>query len=99
MPDASPAVNKWSPYLDAAKTGVWYLTGSAGTATGCNLTTMCAFKDLKSALDDGGARPTIYTAAVGKGRDHMWIGAVDGLRINGTVYDFEAYGVRTPRVG
>ncbi|MFF7241716.1 hypothetical protein [Streptomyces collinus] len=27
----------------------------------------------------------------------MWIGAVDGLRINRTLYDFEAEGVRTRR--
>ncbi|MEU9152869.1 hypothetical protein AB0D59_20480 [Streptomyces sp. NPDC048417] len=78
---------------------MWYLTGSAGTATGCNLTTPCTFEHLKTELNDGGAQPTIYTAAVGKGRDYMWIGAVDGLRINRTVYDFEADGVRTRRVG
>ncbi|MFJ1606256.1 hypothetical protein ACIOHS_23185 [Streptomyces sp. NPDC088253] len=54
---------------------------------------------MKASLNDGGAVPTIYTAAVGKGRDHLWAGAVDGLRINKYVYDFEADGVRVRRVG
>jgi hypothetical protein len=43
------------------------------------------------------AAPTIDTVVVGKGRDYMWIGAVDGLRINQNVYDFEAGDVRTRR--
>jgi hypothetical protein len=30
---------------------------------------------------------------VGKGRDFSWQGAVDGLTINDTVYDFEESGV------
>ena len=30
---------------------------------------------------------------VTKGRDNSWQGAVDGLRINGTVFDFEETGV------
>ncbi|MEV7323485.1 hypothetical protein [Streptomyces sp. NPDC093970] len=98
-PDAAPAVNQWSPYLDATATGRWYLTGSAGGVTGCNLAARCTFEHLKRVLDDGGAQPTVYTAAVTKGRDHMWVGAVDGLRINRAVYDFEADGVRIRRAG
>ncbi len=97
VPDPSPVTDQWSPYLDATTTGKWFLTGNAGTVTGCNQTTMCTFPQLKTALNDGGPAPTIYTAAVGKGRDKMWIGAVDGLRINRTIYDFEADGVRTRR--
>lgn len=96
-PAPSPVVNQWSPYLDATTTGTWYLTGNAGTVTGCKLTAQCTFQQLKTTLNDGGAQPTIYTAGVSKGRDYMWIGAVDGLRINQTVYDFEADGVRTRR--
>ncbi|MFD3328088.1 hypothetical protein [Streptomyces sp. NPDC058701] len=97
LPPASPVTNAWSGYLDATTTGTWFLTGNAGTATGCSLATPCTFPLLKNALNDGGAQPTIYTAAVGKGRDNMWIGAVDGLRINRTIYDFEASGVKTRR--
>ncbi|MER5412881.1 hypothetical protein ACWCYZ_42330 [Streptomyces virginiae] len=54
---------------------------------------------MKTALNDGDAQPTIHTVAVGKGRDNMWIGAVDGLRINRTIYDFEATGAKTRRAG
>ncbi|MFG2970919.1 hypothetical protein ACGFZS_47385 [Streptomyces sp. NPDC048288] len=96
-PPAVTAVNQWSPYLDATTTGTWFLTGAAGTVTGCNLTTQCSFPALLTALNDGGAGPVIYTAGVSKGRDYLWAGAVDGLRINRRVYDFEPDGVRVSR--
>lgn len=99
VPGPSPVVDRWSPYLDATTTGTWFLTGNAGTVTGCTQVAQCTFQQLRTALNDGGPQPTIYTAAVSKGRDFMWIGAVDGLRINRTVYDFEADGVKTRRVG
>ncbi|MFS4097627.1 hypothetical protein [Streptomyces sp. AF1A] len=98
QPPASPVTDRWSPYLDATTTGTWYLTGNAGTTTGCNQTTTCTFEQLKKALNDGGTQPTLYTIAISKGRDHTWIGAVDGLRINHTIYDFEADGVKTHRL-
>ena len=45
-------------------------------------------------LDDGDDDPPIIgTVAVSKGRDNSFQGAVDGLRINGTVFDFEETGV------
>ncbi len=44
-------------------------------------------------LDDGGDPAIIATVAVSKGRDNSWQGAVDGLKINDTVYDFEEMGV------
>ncbi|MFF2996074.1 hypothetical protein ACFVTC_16080 [Streptomyces sp. NPDC057950] len=94
VPDAAPVTDRWSPYIDATSNGYWYLSGNE---TACNQAAECTFAQLKASLDDGGDKPTIHSAAVGKGRDHMWIGAVDGLRINGTVYDFEADGVRARR--
>lgn len=39
--------------------------------------------------------PIFYSVAVGKGRDNAWVGAIDGLRINNTIYDFEADGVKS----
>ena len=98
-PPALPTadLNRWSPFLDATTTGTWFLTGAAGTATGCTLSSQCTFQTLLNALDDGGAEPVNYTAGVSQGRDHMWIGAVDGLRINDIVYDFEPGGVRARR--
>ena len=92
-PPAAPATNQWSGYMDATTSGDWMLTGAAGTATGCNETTPCTFTALMTALDDGGDEPTTFTAAVAKGRDAKWVGAVDGLVINDTGYDFEPFGV------
>ncbi|NLU72731.1 hypothetical protein HCC61_08605 [Streptomyces sp. HNM0575] len=102
LPDPVPVANQdaWSPYLNAATTGTWYLTGAEGTQIGCPQTptppaTRCTFSELKANFNAAGATPTIHTAGVGKGRDNMWIGAVDGLRINQNIYDFEANGVTT----
>jgi len=96
VPDAAPVTNRWSGYLDATTTGDWYFTGSAGTVTGCDQTTMCSFSAAKSALvtfNNGSGPATIDTVAVAKGRDNTWAGAVDNLRINNKVYNFEPYGV------
>ena len=99
IPPASPAVNQWSGYMDAATTGEWYFTGSVGVTTGCNQVTTCTFSDAKTRLNDGPPAPTIYTVAVNKGRDSLWAGAVDGLRINSDIYDFELVGVFERHVG
>jgi hypothetical protein len=37
----------------------------------------------------------IYSLGISKGRDTPFIGAVDGLQVNKTVYDFEPLGVRS----
>jgi hypothetical protein len=93
-PGANSANNQWSPYIDATTdaAGDWVLTGSAGNDTGCKLATPCDFDDLQTALPDSA---TILTAQVQKGRDFEWQGAVDGLRINNEVFDFELFGVVT----
>jgi hypothetical protein len=98
LPPASPVTNSWSPFLDATRTGGWFLTGNTGTVTGCALATPCTFTALKAAFTSRNVKPTVYTVAVGKGRDFMWIGAVDGLRLNDYVYDFERSGVTARRV-
>ncbi|MET7368360.1 hypothetical protein ABZS61_21370 [Streptomyces sp. NPDC005566] len=98
VPDASPVTNGWSGFIDATTTGYWFLTGNENNI--CSQADQCSLQTLKAELNqDGGAGATILSAAVGKGRDHMWIGAVDGLRINQTIYDFETSGVRTRRAG
>lgn len=100
VPDAVPPgeLNQWSSYIDATSSGGWYFTnGASATATGCSAASPCTFSALQTALanDDAvdGSPATIYTFAVGKGRDHAWFGAVDGLRLNNTIYDFEPLGV------
>ncbi|MFD3454527.1 hypothetical protein ACFWVC_20410 [Streptomyces sp. NPDC058691] len=96
VPPATSALNSWSPFIDATTSGTWYLTGEE---TNCKSSSPCSFTNLKASFAGGIAPPTILSIAVGKGRDHMWIGAVDGLRVNRYVYDFEADGVRARRVG
>jgi hypothetical protein len=95
-PNAAPVTDRWTGYLNATTTGDWYFTGSAGTVTGCNQTTTCSFTAAKQALVDNndGTPASIYTVAVAKGRDNTWDGAVDDLRINSKIYNFEPYGVR-----
>lgn len=96
--------NVWSPYIDATTTAAspsgtgFILSGAAGNAPpvgiGCNLANPCTFSQLQTALaSDGGTAAKILTVMITKGRDFAWQGAVDGLRINGTVYDFEPFGV------
>jgi hypothetical protein len=99
MPDAS-APYQWSPYIDATKTGLWGLTGGQFAGTQCDINgARCTWDQVKAYLDDGGDPATILSAAVTKGRDYAWQGAVDGLRINGTVFDFEENGVFTHAAG
>jgi len=94
VPEGNSPTNAWSGYIDAASTGKWGLTGAAGTATGCPLSAgLCTFQQLQDALDDGGDGAAILSAAVTKGKDFAWQGAVDGLRIGDTVFDFEETGV------
>lgn len=94
VPAASPVVNEWSGYLDATTTGSWFFTGGFGTALPvCDINMPCTFAAAKAKASGG----SILSVLVGKGRDSMWIGAVDGLRINRTIYDFEADGVKDRR--
>lgn len=87
----------WSGYIDAAAAGGdWYFTNpTLGTQTVCSQSNYCDWDQIKAALTDGGnpAAAQIYTLAVGIGRDNAYFGYVDGFRVDGTVYDFEPFGV------
>ncbi|MFB8024987.1 MULTISPECIES: hypothetical protein [unclassified Streptomyces] len=87
--------NRWSDFIDATSTGCWYLTGNEVAA--CAQAARCSLEDVQEVLDDGGPGAAVLTAAVGKGRDRTWTGAVDGLRVRQDVHDFEPGGVRTFR--
>jgi len=89
VPDAAPVTNRWSGYIDATTTGNWYFTGSTAATTGCTQALTCNFTMAKTALNDGSPTPVMYTAAVGKGRDSLWVGAVDGFRMNREIFNFE----------
>ena len=60
-------------------------TARAARSTSCRRTSTTATT----------TRPKILSVAVVKGKDNSWSGAVDGLRINDTVFDFEETGVFT----
>jgi hypothetical protein len=78
--------------LDDANGAVWGLTGADMP---CNLNgARCTWTELRTALDDGGEPPTIYTVGFSKGRDFAFSGAVDALNVNGQVFDFEPFGVK-----
>ncbi len=84
----------WSKFIDATTTGLWGGTGAAFAGTPCDLNgSRCTWTQLKAMLDDGGDPATIFSIEITKGRDQAWQGAVDGLTINDTVYNFEENGV------
>jgi hypothetical protein len=87
VPNGTATANSWNAFTQ--DDGQWYFTGGFGTDSGCNQTTMCSFAAAKAAAPDA----TILSVAVDKGRDDAWQGAVDALRINSKVYDFEPNGV------
>jgi hypothetical protein len=101
IPAANSTSNQWSGYIDATEepAGLWGLSGSQfnspATEANCGINgPRCSFDEVKTLLASG-TGATIYTVGVSKGRDFEWQGAVDGLRINGDVFDFESYGVNT----
>jgi hypothetical protein len=102
VPDPAPVLNRWTGFINAATTGDWYFTNSAvASATGCTQALTCSLADAKQALvdeNDGSGAATIDTIAITKGRDDQWVGAVDRLRINSKIYNFEPYGVLTVNV-
>ena len=79
--------NVWTKVTADQKS--WYLTGAAGTATGCNQATYCTLDEVKAALPQA----KLFTVAISKGRDYAFSGAVDALQIGSTTYDFEPFGV------
>jgi Collagen triple helix repeat (20 copies) len=86
---------KWTSY-NAATEGGWYLSsGSGACVLGPELTSLCSLAAIKAAVPEA----TIYTVQITKPRisndhpDWAFSGAVDALRINGSVYDFEPLGV------
>jgi hypothetical protein len=88
-------INQWSGYIDATTNGGWYFTnGVTAATTGCTLAAPCPFTQMKTAVAANYPNMAELTAAVSKGRDYQYVGAVDGLRINNKVYDFEPSGTR-----
>jgi hypothetical protein len=69
----------------------WYFSnGTVAGATGCTQANFCSLSEAKAGL---GPNAAIGSIAVSKGKDYQYQGSVDALQINGTVYDFEPFGV------
>lgn len=99
MPTANSTANQWSGYIDlTGSEGICGLTGgqfnSPATAANCGLNgPRCSFSQVQTFLATG-TGATVYTVQITKGRDFAFQGAVDGLRVSATVYDFEPLGVK-----
>jgi hypothetical protein len=89
-PNAEPSQSEWNVVnAKSADAGFWFMTGAAGDASGCNLTTTCTYDQVMAKL--GAAK--VGSVSLGKGTDYEFHGAVDALKLGGKVYDFEARGV------
>jgi hypothetical protein len=94
-PPSRPSVvfpNTWQQYDASGAGSGWYATnGTIQAQTGCNQITPCSFAALKAKLPNAIVSLSIGISA---GSGAIFVGAVDGLQINRTVYDFERFGVR-----
>ncbi len=81
--------NAWQQYDTAAVGSRWYATGATGILINCTVVSPCTFTELKTRLPDA-----VITYSLGFSADDGFIGAIDGLQVNNTVYDFESFGVR-----
>ncbi|SDL13582.1 hypothetical protein SAMN05421874_11689 [Nonomuraea maritima] len=88
---ANPTENLWQRYDALASGNQWFATGATGTDIGCTLASPCTFQFIRSQMPQA---VISYSLGISKGRDDAFVGAVDGLQVNGTVYDFEFTGVR-----
>lgn len=101
VPPSAPATrlpNTWQQYVASASGSRWFATGATGTLIGCTQITQCSFNTLKSRLPNA---VISLSLGISKGRDTAFAGAVDGLQVNRTVFDFEPDGVHrtVPRPG
>lgn len=93
-PSRPPAVfsNTWQQFDASGAGSAWFPTsGTLQAATGCTFVAPCSFDVLKSKLPNAVVSLSI---GISVGRNAIFAGAVDGLQINKTVYDFEPFGVR-----
>ena len=95
---SNSSTNGWTS-IDATTSGIWALTG---THSDCKLNTAatCTFAQMQAYLNEstGDTEPAsaviTYSTAFSKGSGGPFFsGAVDKLRINNDLYDFEPFGV------
>ncbi|GAB5589227.1 hypothetical protein Unana1_04127 [Umbelopsis nana] len=96
QPPSSVPVNQWSDFIDATKVGTWWLTNDDVIKSGCGPKpdSQCSFGELKKKTNSTDWQAYIESVGISKGPiAYDWQGAVDGLRINDKIMDFEAEGV------
>jgi hypothetical protein len=96
LPAGAEWVNEDADANPGGTSGWYFSNGTVATATNCTQAHFCSLDEAQAALvaqNDGSGAATIGTVAVAKGKDYQFQGAVDALRINDTVYDFEQNGV------
>jgi hypothetical protein len=77
--------------------GYWWLTGAAGTTSGCTLSSgFCTLADVKAAYPNA---EISYSVAFNVGTGGHFHGGVDELVLNSKTYDFEAGGVSSRTTG
>ena len=86
--------NTWQQYDTSAAGSQWYATGATGSLINCTLAAPCSFDALKAAMPDA-----VITLSLGFSMDTAFIGAIDGLQVNNTVYDFGPLGARKTALG
>jgi hypothetical protein len=90
----NPAVGttgEWTEEDASGSDARWYSSRPfTGPHAGeCTQGSTCSFATLQAAAGSA----SILSVGIGKGRDNSFTGAVDGVRVNDTVYDFEMGGV------
>ena len=87
-------VNRWATKDAVADTGAHWGIGGIGMDTLCDQNgTLCTFADVQAYLAANAPNAEILTVQITKGRDFAFSGAVDALRLNNDVFDFEPFGV------
>jgi hypothetical protein len=95
VPANTPA-GQWTQIdADADSGDHWALTRDLDpTGTNCYTSgSYCTFDEVMGLLNDGDAAASVLSVSITHGRDFAFTGAADGLRLDGTTYDFEPFGV------
>ena len=89
----TPSARGWSVYIDATTTGLWFGTGSQFAADA--IVTPCTWAELltTSTTTTTCRRRSCTRSGSPRASTQAWHGAVDGLRVGDTIYDFEEFGV------
>lgn len=83
-------INAAAPVTNHGEEGWWFSSAQVATATNCTQAHLCSLAEVQAAAPDA---EISLSLGLGKGRDSQFQGAVDALHYNGTIYNFEPFGV------